>query len=217
MNTKNLSVLIGTAIILALIAVPPVSSALVNGTFYWRNITPQNDIYEKVVMPGDTIVLGRTYDLTYVSGSSKKFAWWKDKTVEAVNCKPDIINSISYIDTNGKIRQNNVTLNPENWTVGDWWQWDGCFQMKFQQNHIEPQYQPYYQDNNLMFHVIYDPNPPTPVPTTIITTVPPTTTKPPTLPPMTKPTPPVPKDESWPWWYYPIGIISIIIIGRIIW
>lgn len=214
----NRLVLIGIVLFTScLITIPLVSAYVENGTLYYGD-KPQNDIYNKTVMPGDTIVLGRTYDFTNVLGVSKKFAWWKDKTVEAVDCHPDIINSVSYIDTNGKIKQDNVTLDPENWTVGDWWQWDGCFQMKFQQNHIEAQYQPYFQDNNLMFHVIYDPNPPAPVPAPVITTIPTPITTIPTLAPMTKPIPdPVPKDESWPWYYYPVLAVLGIIGLKIAW
>lgn len=211
--------LIGTVIVALMIAAPPAladESVLVNGTLYWRNITPQNDIYEKVVYPGDTIVLGRTYDLTYVSGATKRFAWWSDSNIEGTTCTPDLINSISYIDTNGKSNPKNVTLDPEHWRTGNWWQWDGCYQLPYSRSEPEPRYTVYTNDNNLMFKIIRDPIPPTPeiiyvsavpTPTPIKTTAIPTTTAMPA---------PVP-EEGWPWWYYPIGAVIAIIGIRIFW
>lgn len=217
--SKN-TFLLGTVIatLLLWITVPPLSAAfLINGTLYYSDpIT--NNIYEKTVMPGDTIVQDHLYDLTYVSGSSKKFAWWKDKNVEGTTCTPDIINSISYIDTNGNVSPDRVYLDPEKWPTGNWWQWDGCYQMKFQRNHPEPQYTVYMQDNNLMFHIIKDPNPPmivtvpTPAPTRTATPIPTTTAPTPTATPV-----PVKTDEGWPLWYYPVGFIGLFIGWRLLW
>jgi hypothetical protein len=192
------------------------ASFTVNGTLYYADL-PQNDIYEKEVLPGDTIVLGRTYDLTKVAGVSKKFAWWSDKGVEGTTCTPDKIISISYIDTGGKISPDNVTLNSSEWIIGNWWQWDGCYMMKYSRDHPEPRYSVYTNDNNLMFHVIRDPHPPVPVLTH--TPVPtPITTRPTTRPTITPVTTPAPvKDESWPLWYYPIVAVAGFILYRVFW
>jgi hypothetical protein len=209
----------GTAIfVVLLIAVLPVladESVLVNGTFYWRNITPQNDIYEKVVYPGDTIVLGRTYDLTYVSGVNKRFAWWSDDNNEGMTCTPDIINNISYIDTGGKISPKNVTLDPDHWRTGNWWQWDGCYQLRYSRSEPEARYSVYTADNNLMFHIIRDPIPPTPVIIYVSAIPTPTPVKTTAIPTTTVPAPV--KDESWPWWYYPIFAVIAFIGIRIAW
>lgn len=183
---KKLPFLMGIAIIItSLIAISPVFASVimyssiepkinesvdefsvnetpVNSTLqlYWVNLTPKNDIYGKKVMPGYTIALGRVYDLTYVSGVSKKYAWWKDYKVQGSNCYPDVIVNTSYVETNGKINPKSVYLDPQIWKVGDWYQWDGCYQLPYNKNHPEAQYVPYMRDNNLAFKIINDPNPP---------------------------------------------------------
>lgn len=226
--------LIGITLIL-LVAVcgiiPPVQSddsVLVNGTFYFRDITPKNDIYERTVMPGDTIVLGGTYDLTHVSGVSKAYAWWQNQQQEGLTCTPDRVIKTSYIDTNGKINPKNVTLSEENgWTAGRWWQWDGCFlRTTWKENGSgkpRTDYVPYIADNNLAFTLIKDPAPPTPAPTTILT---PVITPEPTILENVSPIIIAPESttttgsengDSRPWWYYPIIAIIGYVAYRILW
>ena len=215
MNNK-MQLFIGIAIILCLIVIPPVSSALINGTFYFRNTTPQNDIYEKVVMPRDTIVLGHTYDLTKIEGSSKKFAWWSNDQIEDTTCTPDLIIDISYINSNGKIRPDQVYLDPSLWKVGNWFQWDGCFELPYQRNTDNPQFSVYHQDNNFVFTIIRDPV--TPTPQIIYVSAQPTPTPKPTRTTIIPHTTAVPeKQGDWPWWYYPIGIGIGAVIIRIFW
>lgn len=215
--------LLGLAGFLLIVTSPPVSadeSVLHNGTFYFRNITPQNDIYETVVHPGDTIVLGRTYDLTYVYGVTGQFAWWKNDNNAGMTCTPDLVINTSYIATNGRINPKSVYLDSTIWKTGDYYQWEGCYQLRYVKGNTAPQYSPYIADNNLMFHVIYDPHPSTPHPTP---TFPPTITATPTptktpLPVTLAPDPTTPKkQEKFPVWWLIGGIFGVILIGLWFW
>lgn len=202
--------LVGIVILFAAwIIIPPVSAdatVLQNGTFYWRNITPQNNIYENTVMPGDTIVLGRVYDLTKVYGYSGQFAHWNDSSEEGMTCHPDIVNSVNYVDTQGKIKKNSVYLDPKNWTTGDWLQWEGCYQKPYNRALGAGEYVPYIADDNLMFTIITDPHPPTIRPTPRIPTIPPTVTIATETPFIVTPTIPAPvkEDPGMPWWIWTI-------------
>ena len=203
--------------------IPPVSSAFLDekGILYYADL-PKNDPYEKIVMPGDTIYLGGVYDLTNVLGSSKEFAWWPDITDVETSCNPAILNSVSYIKTNGAVNYKKVTLDPEHWRVGSWWQWDGCFERaNYKENHAD--YVPYVNDNNLAFKIVRPPTPPkvtmppanfealptasdTPAPEIIITSVP------------TAPVPPENKDDSVPWWGWAAGsVVALYIIHEFVW
>lgn len=190
------------------------------GTFvYWRNITPQNDIYEKVVYPGDTIVLGRNYDLRNVAGTSQNFAWWDNESAQGTDCDPDQLTTINYVDTQGRIHPDDVFIDPVLWRVGDWFQWEGCYMLPYEKDQEKPRYSPYHQDNNLVFHVIEDPHP-----LTMITiTTPPTPTPDPTtrIPPVHIPTPaPTPApviDEGMPWYYWLLIVIGVVIILDLLW
>ncbi len=218
MNKKTAQI-IEIILLLGISAMPPASAIMNESTLYFSNTTPINNIYEKVVLPGHTLALGRTYDLTHVSGVSKAYAWWSDWRIQGTTCTPTTVINTSYILTNGRVNPKNVTLNPsDGWKVGDWYQWDGCFQKPYQKGQIEPGYQPYLSDNNLMFHVIYDPNPPVPEPT--ITEAPISTTSIPTpttaIPVPTTAIPEI-KDEGWPWWYYGLGTFIAVVIIRILW
>lgn len=124
-----------------------------NGALYWANITPQNDIYELSVNPGDTLLQGRSYDLMNVYGFSGTFAHWNDWKTEYENCNPDIIINTSYIKTNGRVNPKNVYLDPSMWATGDWFQWDGCFD-RYEKGQTEANYVPYSNDNAKMFKII---------------------------------------------------------------
>lgn len=222
----RIAILIGVVVLGSLvITTPPCSAAmLINGTLYYADVI-ENDIHESGVMPGDTIVLGRTYDLTKVIGVSKIFAWWQDPYQVETSCKPDLLYPVGYVETNGKIRPNNVTLDPEIWKTGSYWQWDGCFISTYGSK--KGTLVPYVADNNLAFKVINDPFPEkiTPVPTTEITPLPNVT---PDFevnlsedfiiitPEITTIPNPVQK-ESIPWYYYLLGIFGIIIVFKYLW
>jgi len=200
---------------IVLLAIPPVSSSamLINGTLYYRNTTPQNDPMDLRVMPGDTIYQGRIYDLTHVIGVSKQFAWWKDWKYESNNCNPDRINSVSYIDTNGKENYKAVFIEPDEYPEGNWWQWDGCFE-RYDFKSLTSTMVPYMADNNLAFRVIRAPErPPKPVitePTPEITYVPLQTVIV-TMQPANNPEPEE-KDQELPWYVYWIGLCVIIFL-----
>jgi hypothetical protein len=66
-----------------------------------------------------------------------------------------------------------------------------------------------------MFHIIHDPIPPTPVIIYVSAIPTPTPVKTTAIPTTTVPAPV--KDESWPWWYYPIFAVIAFIGIRIAW
>jgi hypothetical protein len=193
---------------------PPQANATV---FYFNNITPKNDPKEWRVNPGDTIYLGGTYDLSYVMGVSKQFAWWKDWKYESTDCSPDLVNTVSYIQTNGRINSKMVYIDPEQYKIGNWWQWDGCYIDRTDRSGIA-KWLPYKADNNLAFRIIYPPVwppvTPTPIPTPEITakfTRPITTVATPTIIPELTPI----RDTGMPGWIWGLiigGIILLIII-----
>jgi hypothetical protein len=219
-----------TLILIALLIIP-VQAALVNGTyyvryspeqpangtkiFYYNNNTPQNNPREFVVKPGDTIYLGGTYDLSYVMGVSKQFAWWQDWKYESTDCSPDIVNTVSYILTNGRINPKMVYIDPEQYKVGNWWQWDGCY---IDRNDLSgtTHWLPYKADNNLAFRIIYPPVWPKPTPTIEqIFTLPPTPIKTVITTPTINITPmetPVIDSGGMPWYFWAVILGAIILI-----
>ena len=162
----NRLLLIGAITFLAMgcVIAPPIPAPLVNGTFYYRNITPQNDPFDLRVNPGDTLYLGRAYDLSYVSGYSKAFAWWKNPNDEAVTCTPDLVINTSYIDTGGRVDPRAVWIDPSVWKEGNWYQWEGCYS-KYNFKTGEKTWVPYIADNNLAFKVSRPPSRVTPTQT----------------------------------------------------
>ena len=224
------------AILAILFIIAPISADLVKGTyyqilsvenppqsnttiFYYNNITPQNDPKEWRVYPGDTLYLGGTYDLSYVTGTTKQFAWWKDWKYESTDCNPDVVNSVSYIDTNGRINPKMVYLDPEKYKVGNWWQWDGCFIDPSPKKNGEIHWLPYKNDNSLAFRIIYPPVwppiTPTPAPTPQQIYIPTPTPLPITTMPTINSTPaetPVQKG-GLPWQVYVgVGFVIVVII-----
>jgi len=142
-------------LVLALLLIQPAAFAgtTIGNTFYWANITPQNDLYELAVNPGDTLLQGRSYDLTNVYGFSGTFAHWNDDNDAMTDCNPDYVINTSYIKTNGKTTPKNVYFDPSIWVTGDWYQWDGCFN-RHVKGQTEANYVPYSNDNAKMFSVI---------------------------------------------------------------
>ena len=122
-------------------------------TFYFLNITPPNDLFELTVYPRDTLLQNRAYDFSKIYGVSGTFAHWDDETIEFTNCEPDTINYISYVKTNGSVNPRNVYLDPKEWPLGNWYQWDGCFN-RYVRGQTTPNYVPYENDNALMFKII---------------------------------------------------------------
>lgn len=137
-------------ILIVPLACPSISAQ--DNNFYFRNITPQNDLFELVVYPKDVLVQGRAYNFEKVYGSTGTFAHWNNEAVEFDNCNPDVIITISYIKTNGKTNPENVYLDSR-WTIGNWYQWDGCYN-RYQPGQTTPNYVPYTHDNALIFKII---------------------------------------------------------------
>ena len=144
-------------ILLLVVALPVVSSADDQDLKYFPGTSYTNDPFELRVYPRDTIYLGRTYDLSYVMGSNHTFARWNDWKLGGLDCSPDDIYPIDYIQTNGEVNPKAVFLDPANgWKTGDYYQWDGCM-VKYNLKSGDYDSIPHLNDNNYMFTVI---NPP---------------------------------------------------------
>jgi hypothetical protein len=138
---------------LLIFCITPASAALVDGIFYFNNITPQNDVLEWQVQPRDTLIQGRSYDLLKVSGFSQIYAHWDDETLAMTDCHPDRIINTSYFGTNGLMHPDNVYLDPKIWVTGNWYQWDGCFN-RYIRGQTSPNMVPYSSDNTFVFKII---------------------------------------------------------------
>lgn len=224
--------LILSCLILAIASAPaafiynsPNSSALISG----GDNKPANDPLEFIVNPGDTLYLGKTYDLRKVYGFNGQFAWWSDWRIENTDCSPDLIIDTSYIKTNGKVSPDAVYLDPSQWKTGDWFQWNGCFD-QYVAGQTTPNNVPYSQDNNYVFTIInapvprYDPGQPINYPVIISTQPKYVTQEIPvqymatTIPgknisviPIS--TPVTVQEQGWPWYIY---VFIIMIIGSIV-
>jgi hypothetical protein len=207
-----------------IIIAEPTQAALVNGTEYYNNITPHNDPMELKVHPGDTIYLGRSYDLTDVLGWNYSFSNWKDWKIEGSDCNPDVTVDVDYIRTNTGTDPKLVYLDPSIWKTGDWFQYEGCYAV-MQRNSdgtISEVMTPYMRDNNRMFTIIYPPVkllPSSPLAGQIVpvqgyqspfvnVTLAATTTSQQEIPM---------QDSGWPWWYYLAGIIVVLIVLKYTW
>jgi hypothetical protein len=119
-----------------------------------------NDPLELRVSQGDTILLGKTYDLTGVSGLSYQFAYWKDWKIENTNCKPDKIIDIRPFKSG--MNKSAIYLDPSIWSPGDWFFWDS-YECNISQWSSEGRFtvarnKPLASDNKLAFFIIR-PNP----------------------------------------------------------
>lgn len=142
-------------ILLLVFLLPAATNAgpTIDNIWYWANITPQNDLYELTVSPGDTLLQGRSYDLTRVYGYSGTFAHWNNMNKAMTDCSPDYVINTSYVKTNGQVNPKNVYFDPSVWVTGDWYQWDGCFD-RYVKGQTAANYVPYSSDNARMFSVI---------------------------------------------------------------
>ena len=133
---------------------PPAEAMQPGNITYFRNITPQNDVFELQVHPGDTLLQDRSYDLTHVYGITGTFAHWEIDANAGVDCNPDYVVNTSYIATNGAADPKNFYIDPNRMPPGDWYQWEGCYDAGPQKGENVPDIQPYIADDNLMFTVI---------------------------------------------------------------
>lgn len=109
-------------LVLSCLAVPASASSLINGTLYYYNLTPNNDPLELYVMQGDTLYLGKTYDLTGVEPITHLYAHWNKWKDANTNCNPDKVVDTWYIRT--FTNEKAVWFDPAKWAVGDWYRWD---------------------------------------------------------------------------------------------
>lgn len=151
-------ILIGIALTVGCCALIEATSAEL---LYSANFTPKNNLYEDYVHQGDTIYLGKTYDLTGVSGLSYEYAYWSDWKKEDTDCNPDKVVDIRYYRT--FTTKNSVYLDPEVWNVGRWYAWNGyeCnityydFESQERKTHDEP----FQSENKFLFTIAIAPTP----------------------------------------------------------
>jgi hypothetical protein len=140
-------------LIIALFCIIPVSADLIDNKTYYSDITPQNNLYELAVHPGDYILQGRSYDLTHVYGFTGTFAHWNNYLNQGLDCFPDYTVETNYITTNTQKNPKNIYIDPILWPRGDWLQWEGCYE-RYDNGKDTGTSSPYLNDNNVMFKVI---------------------------------------------------------------
>jgi hypothetical protein len=116
----------------------------------------RNNPLELRISQGDSILLGKTYDFTGVSGLSQKFAYWKDWKIENTNCNPDKIIDIRPFKSG--MNKSAILIDPAVWSPGDYFFWDEyeCNISAWDSDlHITiPRNKPLAADNKLAFFVI---------------------------------------------------------------
>ena len=125
-------------------------------TVYFSKINQSdNDPIESRPAQGDTLYLGKTYDLTGVSGVSRAYAYWKDWKLENTNCQPDRIVDINYYKT--LTNREAVWLDPAIFTTGNWYYWDeiecNLTWYDFNNGTLMHQDKPFPSDNKLAFRI----------------------------------------------------------------
>lgn len=141
------------ALLILLFLILPVSAA----TNYHQDTDRQkNDPLNPEVHQGDTIYLGKTYDLSFVTGVSNEYAYWTNWKVENTDCSPTKRVDIRYFQT--FINKTSVTLNLNQWTAGDWYYWDsyecGMEYYDYETGQTLTRDRPFDHENKLAFHVI---------------------------------------------------------------
>lgn len=160
------------------------------------------------VTQGSVINQTETYDLRGVYGFSGKLGWWKSSWDEgADDIEPDVI-----IDLNEK-KNYAVYIDPKEWNVGNWYQWDGVgknghgntfvFRVNYSQGGTGNNNNSTLSLNNIPVTTVTT-IPPTPTPTRVTVTLQPVPTKPtPTPSPTFKRTP------------VPVEVIILSVFGAI--
>lgn len=122
--------------------------------------TEKNTALNIRIKQGDTVYQGKTYDLTGVTGISYEYAHWNDWKWENFNCKPDKINIVRYY--RNQINERSVWLDPEIWSVGNWYYWDSweCNITYFDTVNKTRVFknQPLQQDNKFAFKIVKGPS-----------------------------------------------------------
>ena len=133
---------------------PPVSAE----TQYYQ-IAPQNDPLTPQVHQGDTLYLGKTYDLSLVTGVSSEYAYWKNWKAENTDCNPTKTMSVQYY--HALVNKSSVMLKDDQWNIGEWYYWDeyecNLTYYDYETRQTVTRNKPFDHDNKLVFFII---NPP---------------------------------------------------------
>ena len=93
-----------------------------NATLEYHQEPLHNDPLELYVTQGDTLYLGKTYDLSGVTPITHLYAHWNNWKNENTDCFPSTVIDTWYIETLTDERA--VWFDPLKWAVGDWFYWD---------------------------------------------------------------------------------------------
>jgi hypothetical protein len=129
-------------------------------TLEYYQETPQNSPYDLYVHQGDTLYLGKIYDLSGASGISYYFAHWNNWKDENANCNPDNVVDIKYVRTLNDPRA--TELRADKWAVGNWYYWDwwecNITHYNYSNHTIMAATGPLQADNKFAFKVISAPS-----------------------------------------------------------
>jgi hypothetical protein len=126
--SQSLSRIVGVVVILVALASSVMADTQTSTeitattTLEYYQKVPQNSPLDLYVHQGDTLYLGKTYDLSGASGISYFFAHWNNWKNESTDCHPDQIVDINYIRTLNQPRA--TLLSSDKWSVGNWYYWD---------------------------------------------------------------------------------------------
>lgn len=131
----------------------------INLNYHQESTWQQNSPLEYRPKQMDKLYLGKTYDLSGVTGISYYYAHWNLWQNANNNCNPDKIIDIRYYRTLTDPRS--VYFDPKKWSAGDWYYWDGD---ECNLTHWDPVLKqrikataPLQQDNKFAFTLIKSP------------------------------------------------------------
>ena len=139
--------------------IEPIPKITPTQTLEYHQEPVQNDPLSLYVKQGDTIYLGKTYDLSGASGISYEYAFWSDWKQADQNCEPDRVIDIRYFRT--LTNEQAVLLDPAKWAIGNWYYWDSwqcnITHYDYSEGKTVISTQPIQAENNLAFTIINHP------------------------------------------------------------
>jgi hypothetical protein len=120
---RSITLSITLSIIAMAVIFYPVMAETPALNYHQESTWQQNNPLEYRVTQMDRIYAGKTYDLTGTTGISYYYAHWNNWTKANNDCFPDKIIDIRYYRTLNNPKA--TYINPEQWTTGDWYYWDG--------------------------------------------------------------------------------------------
>ena len=128
-----------------------------NATLEYHQEPLHNDPLELYVTQGDTLYLGKTYDLSGVTPITHLYAHWNNWKNENTDCFPSTVIDTWYIETLTDERA--VWLGgSKGWAVGDWYYWDpvecSISHYDYSQQKVVVNDAPLPADNKLAFIII---------------------------------------------------------------